>query len=221
MLIEKPKRTYLDFLLRVKHQFFSEKKMNKIKKTSLFFRVLFQALFVILPLLLLLVWIKSAGTFQMTLGVTSDNFFEIAAKVINLNYLPAAYSGMILHPLNTSEKVLALGAACLPLLIQLYILFSLIRLFKLYEQGVIFSMNNVRYIRNIGYALIGTQIINALYQALMGFILTWRNPPGHRFSSITFDQTNLSIILVALMVILISWIMLEGYKIREEQQLTA
>ncbi len=60
----------------------------------------------------------------------------------------------------------------------------------------------------------------ALYQALIGFMLTWRNPPGHRFVSITLDQTNIGIILVALMVILISWIMLEGCKIREEQQLT-
>jgi len=186
----------------------AREKMNKIQKTSLFFRVLFQILFVVLPVLLIMAWAQSAGTFEMVEGV------------INLNYVPAAYSGSILHPLNLSEKLLVLGAGCLPLLVQLYILFSLVRLFKLYEQGVIFSMNNVRYIRNIGYALIVTQIPTALYQALMGFILTSRNPPGHRFASITLDQTNIGIILVALMVILISWIMLEGCKIREEQQLT-
>lgn len=182
--------------------------MNKIQKTSLFFRVLFQILLVVLPILLIMAWVQSAGTFEMVEGV------------INLNYVPAAYSSSILHPLNLSEKLLALGAGCLPLFVQLYILFSLVRLFKVYERGVIFSMNNVRYIRNIGYALIITQIATALYQALMGFILTWRNPSGHRFASIALDQTNIGIILVALMVILISWIMLEGCKIREEQQLT-
>lgn len=182
--------------------------MNKIKKTSLFFRVLFQILFAVLPVLLMVAWVQSAGTFEMVAGV------------INLNYVPTAYVGNILHPLSISEKMLALVAGCLPLLVQLYILFSLIRLFKLYEQGVIFSIDNVRYIRNIGYALIVTQIMNALYQGLMGFILTWHNPPGHRFSSITLDHTNIGVILVALMVILISWIMLEGCKIREEQQLT-
>lgn len=186
----------------------AREKMNKIQKTSLFFRVLFQILFVVLPVLLIMAWVQSAGTFEMVEGV------------INLNYVPAAYSGSILHPLNLSEKLLALGAGCFPLFVQLYILFSLVRLFKLFERGVIFSMSNVRYIRNIGYALIATQIANALYQALMGFILTWRNPPGHRFSSITLDQTNIGVILVGLMVILISWIMLEGCKIREEQQLT-
>ncbi|MFA6303608.1 MAG: DUF2975 domain-containing protein [Legionella sp.] len=182
--------------------------MNKIKKTSLIFRVLFQILFVVLPVLLIVAWVQSAGTFEMVEGV------------INLNYVPAAYAGNILHPLSFSEKMLALGAACLPLLVQLYVLFSLIQLFKLYEQGVIFSIDNVRHIRNIGYALIVTQIMNVLYQGLMGFILTWHNPPGHHFSSIALDHTNIGVILVALMVILISWIMLEGCKIREEQQLT-
>ena len=182
--------------------------MNKIKKISLFFRALFQILFIVLPILLIVAWVQSAGTFEMVAGV------------INLNYVPAVYVNNILHPVNITEKMLALGAGCLPLFVQLYILFSLIRLFKLYEQGVIFETDNVRYIRNIGYALIVTEIINALYQGLIGFILTWHNPPGHRFSSITLDHTNIGVILVALMVILISWIMLEGCKIREEQQLT-
>lgn len=194
--------------------------MNKIKKTSLFFRVFFQISFLLLPLLLILSWVISEGTFQISLGIQSNNLFELVARVIDLNYLPEAYSGKIFHPLNAYEKLLSLGAGCIPLLVKLYILFSLISLFKLYERGIIFSMDNVRCIRNIGYALIATQITNVLYQVLMGFIVTWNNPPGQRFTSITMDQTNGGIILVALMVILISRIMLEGCKIREEQQLT-
>ena len=140
--------------------------------------------------------------------------------VINLSYIPINYSNSILHPLSISEKLLALAASFLPLLVQLYIVFSLIQLFKLYEQGIIFSKENVRYIRNIGFGLIATQVVSLLYQGLMGIILTWHNPPGHRFFSITLGHTNIGVILVALMVILISWIMFEGCKIREEQQLT-
>lgn len=182
--------------------------MNKIQRTSFFFKLLFQMLLVALPLFLILAWIKSAGT------------FEILAGVINLNYIPTPYSGNILHPLSQHEKYLALTASCLPLAVQLFTLFSLVQLFKLFEQGIFFSIQNVRYIRNIGYALITTQVINPLYQGLMGLILTWRNPPGERFFSITLDHTNIGILIVAFMVILISWIMLEGCKINEEQQLT-
>lgn len=90
----------------------------------------------------------------------------------------------------------------------------------MYEQGKIFSLNHVKYIRNIGYALLIGQIVEPFYQGIMGFILTAHNPPHHRFATVTLDQTNIGMLLTALLVILISWIMAEGYKLHQEQQLT-
>lgn len=182
--------------------------MEKIKRISLFFRVFFQVLFVALPIFLITAWVKSSGT------------LVIIGGAINLNYIPASYANSILHILSGSEKFLALCLSSIPMFVQLYILYSLINLFKLYEKGEIFSINNVRYIRNIGYALLITQIIDPIYQGAMGFVLTRYNPPGHRFAAITLDQTNIEVVLIALIVILISWIMAEGCKLREEQQLT-
>lgn len=182
--------------------------MDKIERISLFFRIVFQVLFVALPILLIITWVQSSGTLVMLCGI------------IKLNYIPVAYSQSMLHTLSSSEKLIALGVSGLPMVVQLYILFSLIRLFKLYEGREIFSINNVRYIRNIGYALLITQVLDPIYQGAMGFVLTIRNPPGHRFVSISLDQTNIAVVLIALIVILISWIMGEGCKLREEQQLT-
>jgi hypothetical protein len=68
--------------------------------------------------------------------------------------------------------------------------------------------------------LLITQIIDPIYNGAMGLVLTRYNPPGHRFAAITLDETNIVIVLIALIVILISWIMSEGCKLREEQQLT-
>lgn len=181
--------------------------MNKIKRVSLFFRVLFQVLLVTLPILLVIAWLAFSGTLALS-------------DTIHVSYIPTAYADNMLHPLSSSEKWFALGLASFPLMVKLYILFSLINLFKLYEKGEIFSIKNVRYIHNIGYALIVTQLIEPIYQSVMGFILTRNNPPGHRFVSISLDETNISVILIALMVILISWIMAEGCQLREEQQLT-
>jgi hypothetical protein len=98
--------------------------------------------------------------------------------------------------------------------------YSLIKLFRLYERGEIFSINNVNYIRNIGYALLATEFFEPIFQFLMGVVLTMHNPPGQLFFSITLGATNLGIILMSLFIILISWIMAEGCKLREEQQLT-
>lgn len=194
--------------------------MNRIKNVSLFFRVAFQIIFVALPILLIFSWLYAPHELVLLSGC------------IKLNAIPHTYSGLhvysaqelpqkaILHTLSVSEKSLGCLVSAIPLLVEMFILYSLIQLFKLYENGDIFSLNLVRYIRNIGYALLIGQLIEPFYQFVMGFVLTLNNPPHHRFAAITLDQTNIGILLTALLVILISWIMAEGCKLREEQQLT-
>jgi len=182
--------------------------MDRIKRVSLFFRAVFQILFIALPVILAIAWI------------TSPESLVIMGGVINMSFIPRPYVNNILHILTPADRLLGFGISSIPMLIELYILYSLIKLFGLYSKGEIFSVNNVRHIRNIGYALLVTQVVNPLYEGLMGVALTWHNPHGHRFASVTLDQTNLGIIFVALIVILISWIMAEGCKLREEQQLT-
>jgi len=196
------------------------KHMNRIKNVSLFFRVIFQIIFIVLPVLLIVSWIYA------------PNELVFLASFAKLNAIPATYSGMhmytaqglpekaILHTLSVSEKSLGCLVSAIPMLVKMFIVYSLIKLFKLYEKGEIFSITHVRYIRNIGYALLTGQLIEPFYQFVMGFILTINNPPHHRYAAITLDQTNIGILLTALLVILISWIMAEACQLREEQQLT-
>ena len=186
--------------------------MSKIKRVSLFFRVLFQFVFIAYPILLISCWINAPEPLTML------------AHVFEINVIPRAYSSKgimpILHTLSVNEKLMGFFVSLVPLAIELFVLHCLIKLFRLYERGEIFSLNNVTYIKNIGYALLLGQLINPFYQGIMGVVLTMRNPPGHRYAGITFDQTNLGIVLTALLVILISWVMAEGCRLREEQQLT-
>lgn len=182
--------------------------MNKIKNVSCFFRIFFQIAFFAFPILLAVSWIYAPAELQLLAGF------------IRIDPIPVSYTHGILHTLSPSEKLFGFIASCIPLAIILFILYSLIKLFRLYEQAEIFSLNNVRYIRNIGYALFIGQLIQPFYQFLMGIILTMHNPKGHRYAAFTFDQTNISILLMGLLMILISWIMAEGCRLREEQQLT-
>lgn len=194
--------------------------MNRIKNVSLFFRLVFQIIFVALPVLLILSWIYAPDEVVLLAGF------------IKLNAIPATYSGMhtytaqgipekaILHTLTMGEKTLGCLVSAIPMLVEMFILYSLIKLFRLYANGEIFSINHVRNIRNIGYALLIGQVCEPFYQFVMGLVLTLNNPPHHRYAAITLDQTNIGILLTALLVILISWIMAEGCKLHEEQQLT-
>lgn len=194
--------------------------MNKIKNISLFFRLMFQIIFVALPIPLIISWIYAPDELVLLAGF------------VKLSAIPATYSGMhvygssiipekaILHMLSGGEKILGGLISAIPMMIEMFILYSLIKLFKLYEDGEIFSINHVRYIRNIGYALLMGQLVEPFYQFAMGLVLTLHNPPQYRYAAITLDQTNIRILLTAFLVILISWIMAEGCKLREEQQLT-
>lgn len=194
--------------------------MNRIKNVSLFFRIIFQIIFIALPVLLVVGWIYAPNELVLFHGSIKLDVIPISYRGLH-NYIPnAAPENAILHTLSLGEKILGFLVSVIPLLVELFILYSLIKLFKLYEQGEIFSMQHVRYIRNIGYALLIGQLIEPFYQFIMGLVLTLNNPSHHRYASITLDQTNIGILLTALLVILISWIMAEGYKLKEEQQLT-
>jgi hypothetical protein len=190
--------------------------LSKIKRISVFFRIVFITLFIAIPLLNVIGWIYAPESMRLMQGI------------VIVDVIPQAYMDhhngagpIILHTLSMSEKIGGYLVSMIPMLVHLAVLYFLIKLFKLYELGEIFSLNVVRYIRNIGYALLLEQLLlQPIYQFLMGIVLTLNNPPGHRIASITLDQTNVGIVLVALLAILISWIMAEGCKLREEQQLT-
>jgi len=81
--------------------------------------------------------------------------------------------------------------------------FVLLRLFWFYSKGIIFSGKNITCIRVQGYCLI---IGNFIDLELQHFI---------RASSV-----SLSPIIFGLLIIFIAWIMDEGRKIQEEQELT-
>ena len=96
----------------------------------------------------------------------------------------------------------------------------LIKLFGLYSRGKIFTADNVRCIRRIGIVILIYNLLFPLYEMLMTFILTMNNPVGERLVRLGFGGTDIAQIVIAIMIILISWIMDEGRKMEEEQAYT-
>ena len=179
--------------------------MQKIKQVSCFFRFLFLAVFITLPVLLALFWLNA----PKPLGFPNAGFILSYTEGVD-----------ILHPLSNMTKFYGFLICLIPVGFMEYVFYCFIKLFSLYEKAEIFSINNVNYLKRIGQALLLSQLFNPFYDALKTFNLSWGNPHGHRFISISFGSTNIEIILMALMTILISWIMAEGCRLREEQQLT-
>jgi len=77
-------------------------------------------------------------------------------------------------------------------------------LLDLVEAGIFFAAQNVRYIKFLGYLVIGDWGVTKILDAF-----------ARRGMEITFGKLGLG-----LLIILIAWIMDEGRKIQEEQELT-
>lgn len=206
--------------------------MSRIMQVSYFFRMLFQAIFIALPILLVISWIYAPNELVLLNGFIKLN--AIPSTYSDTHVYAAAYAAAgahfsqaegiqekaIMHILTNKEKIIGCLVSAVPTMLEMFILYFLIQLFKLYEKGEIFSVKHVNTLRYIGYALLMTQLIEPFYQFAMGLVLTLNNPPHHHYAAVSLSQKNIGILLISLMVILISWIMAEGYKLREEQKLT-
>src|SRR5437868_11828751 len=115
--------------------------MHKIQRVSLGFRIIFQSLFILIPLMEVVAWIKAPQS------------LHDLAHVFQFDVIPLMYQTKILHTLTASDKVLGLMVSMIPIGVALFCLYFFIKLFKLYERGEIFSALNVNYILKIGYVL--------------------------------------------------------------------
>ena len=81
-----------------------------------------------------------------------------------------------------------------------WVMFSL---FGLYRRGILFSAKNIQHIRSLGYYLIGDWGLDSQLQ-----------------STVRDVQLSSTPFFIGMLIIFVSWIMDEGRKIQEEQELT-
>lgn len=127
------------------------------------------------------------------------------------------YSG---DPVSGTVHVLSYVYGTLSLAIGLKITFHLIKLFALYADGKIFSAENVRQIRQVGYTVLLTPalLVLTLFVPLLvsGEGMTTSTSPG---TGLMGEGQVFSQIIVGTIIIIISWVMDVGRELREEQDL--
>jgi len=123
-------------------------------------------------------------------------------------------------PIDLQQRLLAMAASALPTAFCVASFFLLSRLFYLYQQGEIFTVRVVATIRKLGFLIIGTQIVDLIYQALCSVVLTMHNGVGHRMVSVGLGSDHVELLMVAAIVIFSSWVMDEGRHMQTELDLT-
>ncbi len=114
---------------------------------------------------------------------------------------------------------------------------KLAKLFYFYEQGLIFAGKTIRCLKTLGLLCVIGWILICIrsYMTRLEYQLLnqagWRTPPPHLLHDIDFRGSgffyfdfgtgiDFGLLLAGVIIVLIAWIMDEGRKIQEEQELT-
>lgn len=192
--------------------------MQKIKSTSHMLYLFFRALCWILPVV---------TTYLILFNLEKIISWGSWASMIPSVYISAKYSEVSTslvanapHYFSIYHRLVILCIQMIPLSITVLICHKLAKLFRLYEQGYLFEVENIRLIKHIGIFMIVGELVQLIYQPLMTAALTFNNPPGERFASITLGTTNASTLITAFIILVVSWIIKEAHQLKSDSQLT-
>lgn len=186
--------------------------MSSIQKVSSYMFVVFAVLIAALPVIEILKWIFIDVDFVK--NFPWPNFMPTVITPegpVNLANVPWSFRSKMIGFLSSLIS-----------LVPLYIsLFSLRSIFRNYKVGDIFTSVNARHYRLMGgLFFLNALLIKPLSEMLMILSVTLHNPPGHRYISLGFGTPNLESMFYGAIIIVISWIMLEAAKLREDQDFT-
>lgn len=187
--------------------------MDRIQKLSSYLLAAFNILLVVLPTVEALQWLLiDWGPVQ-----------------------PLIAKGLLLKPVETPEGIVNLETrqwnslsksigfmggilGVLPLFLSMFILKSI---FRNYRKCEIFTLHNARHYKYLGWLFfLDALIAKSLGNMLMVLAVTLSNPPGHRYITLGFGTPNIETLFCGVLVIVISWVMMEASKLHDEQKFT-
>ena len=190
--------------------------MNQIQKVSSYLLVILNALLIVLPLLVVIQWVFIET--KITGAGSAINFFGVLEKTI---HTPEGYVNLSSIHWTLFPKMLRFSSDVLGLLPFMLSLFVLKSIFKNYHQGEIFSTINAIHFRKLGWLFfLDALLIKSLSNTLMVLSVTLTNLPGHRWLTFGFGTPNLKSLFCGILVVIISWVMLEASKLHDDQKFT-
>ncbi len=173
--------------------------INHIQRISGTLRLLSTVLLFCLPVTVLLYWL----------------FF---------NFLPPGFTTelpvAVNQPLPSQTLLLAFLISLIPASVAIYGIINLKKLFQLYENAIVFSEQNVQCLHRLGYTLIYWVFANLVFTMLISITLTVNNPAGERMLVAQFGVSDIGTLIIGAVIILISRVMGEASKLKDEQAYT-
>ncbi|MEJ2766828.1 DUF2975 domain-containing protein [Photobacterium sp. MCCC 1A19761] len=181
--------------------------MDKIAKLSRFTRRIFQLIRIALPLFVAYFWLTVESSYDI---LTNSGLINLSLNFDSLGDSPLTVG------IRLALTLLSLAVTAVPV----YALAKLIRLFRNYEQGDIFSLENALIYRQLALSLFYWVIASVLYGAMISLIVTFNAPAGQHQLTLSIDDGQLLTLMLGLITLLISWVMKEAYQLSDDSKYT-
>lgn len=174
--------------------------------------------------------IKSASQiFRALNGVIAVFIVLVVALSISAKYLPDGAVQIAFSPHQTYISpfhipLLILFVGTIQLCLAGIGLILLNQLFKLFERGIFFKNGNIQCVKFLGLIVIGLWLTQAILE-LMARQGLKGSGPAYPFLTVVFGSHQVHLahvlgLLFGILIVFIAWIMDEGRKMQEEQELT-
>ncbi len=174
----------------------------KITKVSAVFYGFLSFLLAALPVGVMLYWIFI-------------NELPETLLTVNMQSMP-----LVSPPLPVSLRLMGFLASLFPLCALLSVLYSLRKLFAQYRGGNFFSLAHVVLFKKIAWALFLWVLLSIGFDGVQSVLFSWSNPPGSRVLHIGMSSGDVAMLGISGLVLFIAWIMDEGRRLSEENELT-
>ena len=173
---------------------------ERIQRTSRRLRFLLVTIACLMPGLNALVWL----------------FMNRFPEILYRKMLPY----FVTIPLPLSSRLMGFMVVMIPTGVAMCGAYYLIRLFRLYEKGHIYTPANVYCFRKLSRVLIWWFAAGIVHRSLLSIVLTLHNPLGQRMLTVELGSPDLTALLLGGILAIIAWVMEEGRKLQEDYDLT-
>lgn len=192
--------------------------MPRIQKVSTYLIWVFNAILILIPITSLILWTALDNAQVHTFLKPLVNNGILTYSNIKTPLGPIDLSKIHLTPFARSLGMLGDGIALLPFILGII---WVKRLFQNYRQNNIFSLENALLYKRLAWLFILDAILaRPLSEAIHVLAVTFSNPPGQRYIAVGFGTPNLGVLLYGIVALVISWVMVEAYKLQEDKNLT-
>jgi len=175
--------------------------MRKIQKNSRRLSLLFSAICWLYPLLCIYLFFFH---FDMLMAWAKD--------LSDINYNVSGLSWV--------HQIIIFMICAAPVSIAVFICNRIAQLFRLYEQGILFEVANIKLIKSIGIYMIVGELVQLIYQPLVTYALTCMKPAGQHMVIVEFGTPNFAALVTGFVIVMASWIIEEAHELQVDKQLT-